>query len=128
MKALTVAALVVGFSLSGTAQEKDPFRTKHSAPERAAKPAPIPLGKSTAVGTASAANSRDLQTLEHQTARSSAPHAMTAKTPRAAAIKPMKDKSNPPIKLSGGTGNSAGLNHQGSNPYKGRLKQKYARH
>jgi hypothetical protein len=125
MKVLAVAIIVAGMSLIGMAQEK-PFKAKHSAPEKAAKTTPVPVGKSATVGTSSAANSKDLQTLERQTARSSAPHATGTKTPKTAAVKPIKDKSDPPIKV-GTAGNASGLNHQSSNPYKGRLKQKYNR-
>ena len=126
MKVLALAVIVAGISLSGMAQEKSPFRVKHSAPEKPAK-AVVPAGKSATVGTSSAANSKDLQTLERQTARSSSsPHATGTKMPKTAAVKPIKDKSNPPIKV-GSAGNGGGLTHQGSNPYKGRLKQKYAR-
>lgn len=129
MKVLAVAALVAGITLSGVAQEKNALRVKPSAPDKAPKKAAVPVGKSAGVGTSSAAssNSKDLQTIERQTARSSAPHAAGAKTPKSAAVKPIKDKPNPPIKLGSGASNGAGLNHQGTNPYKGRLKQKYAR-
>jgi hypothetical protein len=127
MKVLAVAIIVAGLSLSGLAQEKSAFKAKHSAPEKPAKAAPVPVGKSATVGTSSAGNAKDLQTLERQTAKSSgAPHATGTKMPRTAAVKPIKDKSNPPIKV-GSAGNGGGLNHQSANPYKGRLKQKYNR-
>ena len=127
MKLLAVAIVVAGISLSGIAQEKSTFRAKHSPPEKAAKPIPLPAGKSATVGTSAAANSKDLQTLERQTAKSSgAPHATGTKMPKTAGVKPIRDKSDPPIKV-GSTGNASGLNHQGANPYKGRLKQKYNR-
>ena len=124
MKILTVAIIVTGMSLSGVAQEKNALKTKHSAPEKAAKATPLPIGKSANVGTSSAANSKDLQTLERQTAKSSAaPHAAGTKPPKTAAVKPIKDKSDPPIKV--GNASANGLTHQSSNRYKGRLKQKY---
>lgn len=125
MKVLAVAVLVAGISLSGVAQQNNEFKVKRSAPEKAAKKTAVPVGKSANVGTSAAANSKDLQTLERQTAKSSAPHAAGTKIPKTAAVKPIKDKPNPPIKV-GGAGNGGGLNHQNPNPYKGRLKQKYA--
>src|SRR5271166_5110377 len=70
---LAVAVVLVGISVSGLAQQNNTFRVKHSAPERAPKKS-APLGK-TAVSpaTASSANSKDLQNLERQTVRASAP-------------------------------------------------------
>ncbi len=127
MKVLAVAILIAGMSLNGMAQETNTYKSKHPAPGKAAKPAPVPVGKSATVGTSSANNSKDLQTLERQTARTSvAPHTAGTKMPKTAAVKPIKDKSDPPIKV-GNAGNANGLNHQSSNPYKGRLKQKYNR-
>lgn len=124
---LAVVVVVIGVCLSSMAQEKDAFRVKRTTPEKAAKRTPMPVGKAATGGTSSAANAKDLQTLEHQTARSSAPHAAGTKMPKSAGVKPIKDKPNPPIKLGGGGGasNAGGLNRQSSNPYKGRLKQKY---
>lgn len=126
MKSLALAVVIACISVSGMAQEKNAFRVKPSAPDKTARKTAVPAGKSATVGTSAAANSKDLQTLEHQTARSSAPHAARTKMPKAAAVKPIKDKPTPPIKV-GGANNGGTLNHQSSNPYRGRLKQKYGR-
>ncbi len=127
MKSVAVAVLVAGISLSGMAQEKDAFKVKHYAPDKAAKRTALPIGKSATAGTSAAANSKELQTLERQTAKNSAFHPTGTKMSKTVAVKPIKDKPNPPIKVGGGGngGNGANLNRQSSNPYKGRLKQKY---
>jgi hypothetical protein len=119
---LVVAVLLVGLSASGMAQQK--FKVKRTPPDKTKKsavPSPKPV-----VG-ASGANSKDLQALEHQTAKSSAPRTAGKKTAGTAAIKPIKDKPNSPINLGGGGGASGGGGGRGGNPYKGRLKQKYGR-
>jgi hypothetical protein len=117
---LAVAIAVVTMSLSGWAQQNNTFKVKH-APTKAPKSAPI--GKPAAGPTASA--SKELQNVERQTAKSAAATARPAgKTP---ALKPAKDKPNPPINFNGtGGGKGAGTINQGANPYKGRLRQKHA--
>jgi len=118
---LAVAVVLVGISVSGLAQQNNTFKVKPSAPEKAAKPISAPIGK-----TANPA-SKDLQTLERQTAKASAPSRSAGKRPSgtAHALKPVKDKPNTPINFGGtGGGKSAGSTKQGSNPYAGRLKQK----
>jgi hypothetical protein len=123
---LVVALLLVGISASGVAEEK--FKVKHTPPDKTAKKTTAPMGKSASVGTSTAANSKDLQALEHQTAKSSMPRTAGKKSAGAASVKPIKDKPNPPINLgSGGGASGGGSGRQGSNPYKGRLKQKYGR-
>jgi hypothetical protein len=124
---LAVAVVLVGISVGGLAQQNNTFKVKRSAPEKALKSAPI--GKTAGPATGTAANSKELQTLEHQTAKASAPSRSAGKrTPgTASALKPVKDKPNPPINFGGtGGGKSAGSTKQGSNPYAGRLKQKGA--
>lgn len=99
---------------------------KHT-PQEKTKKSTVPIGKSAGLGNSASANTKDLQALEHQTAKSSAPRA-GGKKASGASIKPIKDKPNPPINLgSGGGASGGGLGHTGSNPYKGRLKQKYGR-
>jgi hypothetical protein len=123
---LAVAVVLVGFSVSGLAQQQDTFRVKRSAPAKAAKKTSAPTGKTAgSPATASASASKDLQNLERQTVKSSVPSRSAGK--RTPALKPAKDKPNPPINFGGtGGGKSAGLTKQGSNPYKGRLRQKHA--
>src|ERR1700674_1134037 len=125
---LAVAVVVAGISVSGLAQQT--FKVKRSAPEKAARKS-APVGK-TASPIASSSTSKELQTLERQTAKTSASSRSAGKrTPGAGSgLKPVKDKSNPPINFGGsggGGGKGGGTSNQGSNPYKGRLKQKHAR-
>ncbi len=127
---LAVAVVLAGISVNGLTQPKSTFKVKPShAADRAAKPN-APVGRTAATpATASAATSRDLQNLERQTAKVSAPSRSAGKrTPgKASGLKPVKNKPNPPINF-GGTGGSKspGMTHQGANPYKGRLRQKHA--
>ncbi len=123
---LAVAVVLVGIGVSGLAQQT--FKAKRSAPEKAARKS-APVGK-TASPVASNSTSKELQTLERQTAKTSASSRTAGKrTPgTGSAWKPAKDKSNPPINFGGtGGGKGGGTSNQGSNPYKGRLKQKHAR-
>ena len=123
---LAVAVVLAGVSVSGLAQQT--FKVKRSAPEKAARKS-APVGK-TASPIASSSTSKELQTLERQTAKTSASSRSAGKrTPgTGSAFKPAKDKSNPPINFGGtGGGKGGGTANQGSNPYKGRLKQKHAR-
>ena len=123
---LAVAVVVAGISVSGLAQQT--FKVKRSAPEKAARKS-APVGK-TASPVASNSSSKELQTLERQTAKTSASSRSAGKrTGTVSALKPVKNKSNPPINFggSGGGGKGGGTSNQGSNPYKGRLKQKHAR-
>jgi hypothetical protein len=125
-----IAVVLVGISVSGWAQQNKAFKVKPSGTAKAPKSSvAVSRAKTAGPATGSAANSKDLQTLEHQTAKSSAPPRSAAKrTPgTGSALKPVKDRPNPPINFSGtGGGKSAGTTSQGSNPYKGRLKQKHS--
>lgn len=123
---LAVAVVTLGISVSGLAQHNGTLKVKRSAPEKTTKHS-APMGKTAA--TSSSADARDLQTLEHQTAKTTAsPRAVAKKAPaKASALKPIKDKPSPPINF-GGTGGAKGsrTTSQSSNPYKGRLRQKHA--
>lgn len=121
---LAIAVLLVGLSASGMAEQQK-FKVKRTPPDKTKK-ATVPAPRS-GVGSSGGANSKDLQALEHQTAKSSAPRTAGKKSAGAAAIKPIKDKPNPPINLGSGGGASGGGAARGGNPYKGRLKQKYGR-
>ena len=123
---LAVAIILAGISVSGLAQQT--FRVKRQPTEKAARKS-APVGK-TASPVASNATSKELQTLERETAKTSASSRSAGrKTPgTGSALKPAKDRSNPPINFGGtGGGKGGGTSNQGSNPYKGRLKQKHAR-
>jgi len=120
---LAVAVVLVGISVSGLAQQT--FKAKRSAPEKEPRKS-APIGK-TASPVSSNATSKELQTLERQTAKTSASSRSAGKR-TGSAIKPIRDKSNPPISFGGtGGGKGARTGGQSTNPYKGRLKQKHAR-
>ena len=120
---LAVAVVLVGISVNGLAQQNDTFKVKRSAPEKAPKKS-APIVTTASPATASGANSKQLESLERQSARGSAP-SRAAKKGSPAALKPVKDKPNPPINFGGaGGGKNAGMTNQGPNPYKGRLRQK----
>lgn len=123
-----VAIVLLGISVSGSAQQSNTLKVKRSAPEKAPKKS-APISASGAhPATASAAASKDLRNIEHQTAKSSATTSAPKRTPgTASTLKPVKDKPNPPINFSGNAAHkSAGATNQSANPYKGRLKQKHA--
>ena len=126
---LAVAIIVMGISAAGLAQltsqtnNTGNLRVKRSPPEKA--PRSI-VPKTTKSGSSSAANAKDLQTLEHQSSRvAGSSRTDVKKTPaKASALKPVKDQPTPPINI-GGTGGSKTRSTQGSDPYKGRLRQKH---
>ena len=120
---LAVTVVLAGISISGLAQQNNTFKVKHSAPEKASKPS-APVGK-TAGTTASAANAKNLQALEHQTARTTAPSASPGKK-TAPALKPVKDKPNPPINFGEtGGGKTPRMTNPGANTQKTRVRQKH---
>ncbi|HMD16453.1 MAG TPA: hypothetical protein VKH18_07285 [Terriglobales bacterium] len=125
---LAVAVVLAGISVSGLAQQNNALKVKHSAPEKAPRSVPMPTPKAGGATTASAANAKNLQAVEHQTAQTSAPSRSAGKkTPGTASLKPVKDKPTPPINFNGtSSSKSAGTTNQAANPYKGRLKQKHA--
>jgi hypothetical protein len=125
---LAAAVLLMGISVSGLAQQSGTFKVKRSAPakEKEKKSAPIAVGKTAGPGTASASNSKDLQAVERETAKTPASSRTTGKK-TGPALKPVKDKPNPPINFGGNGGaKGPGTVTQGSNPYKGRVKQKHS--
>ena len=132
---LATAVVLLGFSVGAFGQNSAPYgstphKVKPTAPQKSAKSSAIvPAGKSAGAGSASAANAKNLQALEHQTAKTSAPRSAGKKGPGAgAAIKPVKNKPNAPINF-GGSGGKGGLSSNGSsNPHRGRLKQKGSHH
>jgi hypothetical protein len=126
----TVAVVLVGISVNGLAQQNNTFKVKSSAVQKTPKTASAPIGKTgVRPATASETNARDLQTLERQTATSSVPSRSVGKktTGTASALKPVKDKPNPPINFAR-TGGHKGTRSakQDPNPYAGRLRQKGA--
>ena len=122
---LAVAIVLAGISVSGLAQQTS--RVKRSPPDKGARKS-APMGK-TASPVASNATSKELQTLERETAKTSASSRSAAKrTGTGSALKPAREKSNPPINFGGsGGGKGGGTAKQSGNPYQGRLKQKHPR-
>jgi hypothetical protein len=119
---LAVAVVLVGMSLSGWAQQNT-FKVK-PAPTKAPKSAPI--GKTAASPTASPSASKELQNAERQSAKPLAsPRSAGPRTGKGPALKPARNQRNPPINFGGtGGGKGARTTNHGSNPYKGRLKEK----
>jgi len=121
---LAVTVALLGVSLSGWAQQNNPYKVKNSTPQK----------KSATVGrtaTSSGDPSKDLRALERQQARASASAA--AKSPETgSALKPVQEKPNHPMNIKGSgegkiTHKGSGLkNNRGKNPYAGRLRQKHA--
>jgi hypothetical protein len=77
--------------------------------------------------TPHASNSKELSHLEAQTSKS-----LKAKAPKqhshSARIVKTEHEKNPPIRFSSGGGTKTGMNNQGKNPYKGRVRQKGNKH
>ena len=69
---LAVAVVLAGISVSGLAQQNNTIKVKPAAPEKPPR-STVPVGKTTGAASSSSANSKDLQTLERQTARSAGP-------------------------------------------------------
>ncbi len=122
---LTVAVVMLGFCVLGSAQQTDTYRVKKSPPEKAPKKI-VPIRNAAGSATASSENAKDLQTLERQTAHTAKPAGSAGKRTAGPALKPVKDKPNPPINFSGTSAKSPGLTNQSSNPYRGRLRQKHS--
>jgi hypothetical protein len=109
---LVVTTLLAGLSVSALAQQSNEFRVKSSAPkERNA--APLPVGKTNGAGTASESNAKNLQALEHQTAKTAGatPRSTVRKNP--SALKPIQNEPNPPINFSTSGTKSAKTGGQG---------------
>jgi hypothetical protein len=130
MRFISVATLIFGLSLSvcSLAQQTSSYKVKRSDPQQKVPRSSVvaPAGKSSGSGTATANNAKDLQMIEHQTAKTTGPsHPVKTNTPKAArAIKPVQDKPTPPMNFNGTGSKNGGLTNRSPNPYKGRLKQK----
>jgi hypothetical protein len=126
----SLAVALASFSVSGFAQQNNTFKVKSSPsekePKKAAPIGNVGSGKGSGSATASSANAKDLQAVEHQTAKGSATSkAGGKKAGTSAAIKPVKDKPNPPINFGGASGKNQG-GRTVTDPYRGRLKQKHS--
>jgi|SRR5271163_4961284 len=128
---LAVAVVLAGISVSGLAQQKQggTFKVKPSASDKEPKKA-APIGVAAAgnksTGSAASANAKDLQTLEHQTAKTESPKGAKGKT-GAPALKPIKDKPSPPMNFGGANNSkSQATSHTTVDPYRGRVRQKHS--
>jgi hypothetical protein len=121
---LAVAVALLLFCVVGAAQQANQFRVKKLPPEKAPRKIAVNT-KTTGPSSAADANAKDLHSLERSTAKSTNSEA-TGKKTGGATFKPVKDKPSPPINFGGSSAKSAGLTNQGSNPYRGRLRQKHA--
>ena len=121
---LAISVVVVGLGVSGLAQQNNSFKYKNPPPQKTAKQSAPPV-KMTGPSSPAAANAKNLRSIEHQGA-STGPHAAKNPSAKTPALKPVKEKPNPPINFggtNGGGGKSSGT-RQGSSDLKGRLKQK----
>jgi len=119
--------LILGFVLAVvtatcSAQANPRPRVKHSQAGRTHSAKSVVAGKSP-----SSSSSAELQRLEQQSAKVSAPPKVK-RTPGTAGLKAEKQKPTPPIRFSGNGAKGPGTTNQGTNPYKGRLRQKGAHH
>jgi hypothetical protein len=121
-----VAVALVGLTVSGMAQQNTTFKVPHSAPEKAPK-STVPPGHAANTATASAENSKDLQSIERGAAKSPAP--TSAKKTPAPALAPAKEE---PSTANGGSNTAPTVAHKSTpatnpdaNPLRGRLRDKY---
>ena len=115
---LSVGVVLLGISVSGLAQQ-GMFKVKPSqGTERTKKSAPIAT-TGTAASSAASANAKALQSAERASPSSA------AKKP-APALKPVKDKPNPPINFGEtGGGKTPRMTNPGANTQKTRVRQKH---
>ena len=122
MRILPIFAFLVLSLTALSAQEPKLYQASNS-PTKRVKKSPEPPMK--AGSTAAASNAKSLQDIEKQSMRTAGTKP-AKKTTAAAAPKPERDKPNPPMNF--GSGNNGaktvGMTNQGTNPYKGRLRQK----
>ena len=119
-----LAVILVGFSVSGLAQQNGTFKLKPTPAEKEKKAAPINL-KTPGAATPDGANAKDLRTLEHETKVSASSRSQGKKT--GPSLKPIKDKPNPPINFGGnGGGKSQAQSHQVPDASKGRVREKHS--
>jgi hypothetical protein len=122
--------LILGFALAVltatcSAQASPTPRAKRPHADRTKSATSVVVGK-----TPPSSSQADLQRLERQATKASAPPRIKRTPGTAALLKTEKEKPTPPIRVAG-AGNGAkgpGTTNQGRNPYKGRLRQKGAHH
>jgi hypothetical protein len=126
MAALLLAGSVFAIGVSSSAQTtKTTFKVKHSAAEKAPRSAPISAKPANVAGRSGGA-SKDLQSIERQTAKTAAPSRSKKTAAGKSSLKPIKDKPGPGINVGRHSGGkSVGMSKRSSNPYSGRLREKH---
>lgn len=121
---LFLALALAGSGLTVSAQEHHVAKAKPSH-DKATK------AKNTAVKlktpNPSASTARQLHQIEQQSKRSTGTHKPAARRAKVATVKADR-KPNPPIRFGGSGGGHGSMTNQGTNPYKGRLRQKGSHH
>jgi hypothetical protein len=118
-----VTAVLLALSATGIAQNSSKGTNSSKSSTRAPK-STLPVKSGGAASTSG--NAKNLQNIEHETAKTAGKSEKAARAPKPVAMKPEKDRSTP-INFGGKSGDSIGTTKQG-NPYKGRLKQKGGGH
>lgn len=122
---LAVTAVLAGMTVIGTAQDLRPHQVRPTDVDNPPKSTPAPAVKGAGAANATA-TSKALRDIERETPKGIGSAHTGKKAPRAVALKPDKDKRNPPINL-GGKGHAGGVGAANqTDSLKGRLKQKGA--
>ena len=125
MRFSLVLALVVGLTMSATAQKHQKPKAKASYTEEKQSGKGARAVKEPGVRTSSA---QELRRVEQSGARMSATHkTQSGKAAHAPVLKGQKGDGNPPIHF-GSAGPGKGSKGKTGDPYKGRLRQKGSRH
>jgi hypothetical protein len=106
-----------------SAQASPTPRVKRSHADRTNSAKSVVVGK-----TPPSSSQADLRRLEQQSTKVSAPPRIKRTPGTAGLLKAEKQKPAPPIRFSGNGAKGPGTTNQGTNPYKGRLRQKGAHH
>jgi hypothetical protein len=116
---LAVALLgVLAFPMA--AQQHTPkSKSSYDSEKKTAKPINVPAPKASST-------SQELRRIEQESAHQKGGGVQKTQAHATPVIKPEREKANPPIHLSSASDGHSSLNNQGSNPYKGRLRQKGA--
>jgi hypothetical protein len=113
-------ALITALALPLGAQQhpqQHPKKSPYSTEKKTARPINVQPPK------ASSSSSQELRRIEQESAhqKGGAQRTQAHATP---VMKTEREKPNPPIHFSAASDGHTGLNNQGNNPYKGRLRQK----
>lgn len=124
MRSLSLLALILaGLTLAASAQDYKVPKAKPYHSESMEKQSKT--GGTNKQLTPQTANSVELRRLEAQTAKATGSNQAAKQRARSArVVKTEHEKANAPIHFSSAAGTKSGMNNQGKNPYKGRLRQK----